>query len=555
MSPRFRVAILALGLLTVAHSGPARAEDPLRVRGVIDADQSWAGHVLITGETMIDGATVSVAAGTTIEFAVAETDIYPTLTVGSPVHRGGRLELLATSSQPITIRTRTGTNAGRIIVYLRGRRPPTSAPTLSGESPAPLADVQSWRFIRFEDLGFTTSAPAMMGQVSRLEPAVLFHILEPETSLTITECTFDKSSSLTIEARAVATIAIRTNHFTSPKGRTAIDMAADPESRRSDALRITENRAAAAIRLRAGPALIDGNILIGPDACIVADDSPAQDVRITGNYVHNTTKQDDGHYCLNCENPDAAIESNILRGGTACVVSGSRRFKGNILIAEPELASPAVRRAQTHQLVAALPAGALFERNLLIGPAYSMVVPQALTSKKGYAPTDPTLIRNNTFDGLMGANRAIHINPAGLPPITLRIENSVFLRISKLVYDESRKGPSLAYADYNAAAPTPRRAFDQVSVANFKEGQDGWAAHDLRRDQITDLRLSALPDRIPDYDADMQSGKLTIAALREKLFDAYRPLPDSPLVGAGRTDSGAGAPHALTIGCCEPSKR
>lgn len=553
MSPRFRVAILTLGVLAGAISSPARADEPLRVRGAIDTDQNWSGHVLITGETMIDGATVSVAAGTTIEFAVAERDVHPTLTVGSPVHRGGRLDLLSTSNQPITIRTRTGTNAGRIIVYLRGRRPTTSAPAVPGESPAPVADVQSWRFIRFEDLGFTASAPAMKGQIS--QPALLFHILEAETTLTVAECTFDKSFSLTIEARAAATIAVKANQFTSSKGRTAIDLAADPASRRSEALRISDNRAAAAIRLRAGPALIDSNILIGPDACIVVDDSPAQDVRITGNYVRNTTRQDDGRYCLNCENPDAAIEDNILRGGTACVVSGSRRFKGNILIAEPELASPAVRRAHTHQLVAALPPGAIFERNLLIGPAYSMVVPQAMPSTKGDAPKVPTLIRNNTFDGQMGANRAIHVNPAGLPPITLRIENNVFLRTSTLVYDESRKGPSLAYADYNSAAPPPRRAFDQVSVANLKEGQDGWAAHDVRRDNIADLHLYATPDRIPDYDTHMQSGKVTIAALREQLFDAYRPLPDSPLVGVGRPESGEGSGPPPSIGCCEPAKR
>jgi hypothetical protein len=538
--------------LIVFVGGTMCAGDPppsiQRVRGVIDHDQTWSGQVLLTGDVTIDGATVTVAAGTTIEFAEGFPNVHPTLTIGAPVHRGGRLDLQSTAERPITIRTHEGTNAGRIIVYVRGERPSITAPNVPAEIPGKAGSALNWRHVRFEDLGYVVPSAAVKGRFNRVEPALKVHILESDTTLEVSNCVFEKTGSLRIDAGAKARIMVMSNQFTAPKDRVAIDLSVDALANDTGTAQISANRATAAIRIRAPAAQISRNLLIGVDACVIAEDGPAGNLRITDNYIHNTTRDDDGRYGLNCERPDALIDGNIIRGGTTCVLSGSRRFSNNVLIAQPVLASRVVRHAQTHQLVAALPAGAIFEQNLLIGPAYSMLIPQMMPAPSAASPNAPTLIRNNTFDGLDESTRAIHVNPVDRAAATIRIENNLFLRISALVYDETRSGRTVLYADYNAAAPVPRRAFDQTIVAGLKEGQEGWAGHDLRFKNIGEMRLTAIPQHPADFDADLQSGRLTIAAIREKLFAAYRPLPDSPLIGAGRADSGEASATRPSIG-------
>lgn len=558
---RKRLPILLFGILTatVFPSLAARADEPpsptLRIRGVVDTDQVWANHVLLTGDVTIDGAKVTVAPGTTIEFAQAEPGANPTLTVGSPIHRGGHLELQSTPDRPITIRTQPQTNPGRLIVYVRGDRPTTSAPIVPAKTPAPVGGGQNWQFVKFEDLGFANTSPAIKGRRGLMEPAVMFHVLESGAPLAIANCVFEKTTDLTIDSRIPAKIGVTGNRFVAPKSRIAVDVEVESKSASPEPMAISGNHLAAGIHARGPSVRISDNILIGVDASIVVEEAPAADVRIIGNYVHNTTKDDDGRYCLNCEAPDAVIEGNIFRGGTTCVLSGSRRFSGNVLIAQAELTSRAVRRAHTHQLVSALPAGALFDHNLLIGPAYSMLIPQAMPGPADRpAGTAPTVIRNNVFDGLNGSSRAIHANSLDRAPGVFRVENNLFLRVPTLVYDEGQGRPALAYADYNAAAPPPRRAFDRVAISGLREGQEGWGAHDVRADDIVKLRLASAPDRPRDDDADVAAGTLTVTALRERLFQAYRPLPDSPLVGAGRAES-KHATERPSIGAGEPIGR
>ncbi len=559
MRQRIRTPILLLGVLTLVspRSLPIVADEPpsstLRVRGVIDKDQTWANHVLLTGDVTIDGAKVTVAAGTTIEFAQAEPGAHPTLTVGSPIHRGGKLDLQSTPDRPITIRTQPQTNPGRLIVYVRGERPTTSAPVVPAKTPAPVGGGQNWRYVTFEDLGFANTSPAIKGRRGLMEPAVMFYVLEADAPLTIANCVFENTTDLTVDSRVPAKIGVTANRFVAPKSRIAVDVEVESKSASPEAAEISGNHVAGGIHARGPSVRISDNVLIGLDASIVVEESPAADVRITGNYIHNTTKDDDGRYCLNCEAADALIEGNVFRGGTTCVLSGSRRFSGNVVIAQGELASRAVRRAHTHQLVSALPAGAVFDRNLLIGPAYSMLIPQAMPGPADRsAGNSPTVIRNNVFDGLNGSTRAIHANPLDRAPGTFRVENNLFLRVPTLVYDEAQGRLALAYADYNAAAPPPRRPFDRVVISGLKEGQEGWGAHDVRAADIAKLRLTSGPDQPPDDDAEIAAGKLKVAALREKLFRVYRPLPDSPLVGAGRAESNDAAKRP-SIGAGEPT--
>lgn len=344
---------------------------------------------------------------------------------------------------------------------------------------------------------------------------------------------------------------------------------------------MTGNLASAVISVN-GAADVGENILIGPSAAIVVRASLAlgspvgfvaggstslvqesfpapAETKIRGNYIHNTTAEDDGHYCLNCEDPGALIDGNILRGGTACVLNGSKRMNGNVFIAAAHLNSKYVKNAHTHQLVGALPAGATFERNLLLGPGYSMLVPQPAALAKNAEPAQsPIIVRRNLFDGFSESNRAIHLNTPGRSSAPVAVLNNIFLRVTTLVYDEGKTENTLTFEDYNAIAPPPARPFDQVEIAGVKMGGAGWGAKDVRLPDVASMRLVALPKDPPgDFDADISAKKVSVSQLRRRLFDTYRPQAGSPLVRAGRGDSEseeASGPRP-TIGPSEPADK
>ena len=534
----------------VAFAPVAGAQQPdapvRRLRGIIDKDESWSGRIVITDDLNILGATVTVQPGCVIEFAYATAGRHPVLTVGSEHRDRGSLRLAATADQPITLRSRPGTNSGRIVIYVRNRIVPGEAAGVSSFQTPPARsepDEIAWRHVRFENLGHARGVGPRSRKRSRHEPCLTFKLIGRGHAVHLADCSFDETSRLLIVADDESKITVEGNRFDRPTERSAIQIDGQHVKDSPGRTVIAKNHAAAAIVLNDLLSVTSDNVLIGLNAAIVLRGKSFPQSRIAGNYVHNTTREDDGRYCLDTEDPDVRIEGNILRGATTCVLNGSRLMAGNVFIGASDLASPYARKSRTHQLVAALPVGSTFEHNLLLGPAHSLLIPQPFRKPAGReSATGPTHIRHNVFDGLGESARAIHLNPIGRSSVTVAIFNNLFLRGDCLIYDEGGTSTTVIYADHNAYAPRPQRLFDQVQVGSTKQGQPGWAANDLQRDAVSDLRLRSPPPlRLADYDAELQAGRRSIAQARQALFDIYEPQRGSPLIGVGRRIEGGAA--------------
>jgi len=583
-SPALIAAAVAAIVCVSLRAEPPDGENVRRVRGIIDRRETWSGLVIITDDLTIEDGTVTVEPGTVIEFAQASFGSHPTLTVGSASRVGGELELQATADRPIVFRTRAETHPGRLVINVRSRLrpgalPPVPSPQFVPPEPSahgaatsrPAAEIgrpssepneMEWRYVRFENLGYARPTRTDGRKASLSEAAVAFNVLGGPHKLTIRDCAFINSSQLEVRASDGAQVAIRSNRFESPGHRAAVDVSGNEGTKPAGGILVQDNVLASTLAVASAAATIADNILIGRDACIVVQDDASPQTRIVGNYVHNTTDEDDGHYCLNCENPAAEIANNVIRGGTVCVLNGSRKMSGNVLIGAERLRSKYVKNARTHQLVQALPLGAVFERNLLLGPAYSLLVPQpspvatATQEPASAGEATPATIRHNLFDGFADTARAIHLNQLSRRPGAVAVVNNVFLRVPIVVFNESVADASLVYAAYNAMAPRPEHPFERTAPRGIEPGRPGFSSADVVRDKTTELYLqTAVPGALPDFDPDILTKKLSTESLRGRLFDAYRPQPRSPLVGAGRLDRPEdGKGPRPSIGPSEPTR-
>ncbi|MFQ5502007.1 MAG: hypothetical protein ACE5EQ_06855, partial [Phycisphaerae bacterium] len=425
-------------------------------------------------------------------------------------------------------------------------------------SPVPFLEPVriNWHHVRFENLGHPMRNRIGKSKHVRFEPALTFLLYGHPHTIHIAECTFINTTRLELRCNPNAEITFERNRFQNLRHRAALTITGSPTGKPPAAVNVVSNKFAAALRLDAVPATLRGNILIGPNAAIVIRDDTSKRTELIGNYIHNTTKTDDGHYCLDSHNPDASIMNNIFRGGTTCVLNGTRRMSGNVFIGAETLRSEFVKQSHTHQCVAALPAGSVFERNLLIGPAHALLVPQPMQTRvdRG-ASYNVTRIRHNIFVGSGTGSRAIHLNPLGHAPTRVSIANNLFLGVSTLFFDEGGTTASLIYADHNAYAPPPPRLFDRAKVTDIEKGQPGWAAQDIQRKTISGLGLSDRPPiHLPDFDDEMLTGKSTFAQLRTRLFQPFRPQANSPLVAAGQPSNQDKAAPQPTIGALEPNQ-
>ena len=499
-------ALFILAVLVPIARLPAQEKEPVtqRLRGIIDESQEWSGHVIITDDVTIQSGKVIVAAGTVVEFAQKEAGHNPCLTVGAADRTGGELELLGTAEKPVVFRTMPDTNPGHLVVNVYSRLIPAEKPDRSTSQPAVLSRLPndiSWQHVRLENLGYIATKHEGKQDVRLPEPALAFYVLGDAHTVSLADCSFLGCTRLVARAASGARITVAGNRFDQPRDRAAIEVFGREGESSAGPVVISRNTAAAAITVHGAGATIMENILVGPDAAVVVDQDNSESAKITTNYIHNTTEEDDGRYGLNCENPAALIENNIVRGGSSCVWSGSRRMSGNVLIAAPKLSSKVVRVARTHQLVQALPAGAVFERNLLIGPAYSLLMPQPMLPQgSGSDSTETIVVRNNVFDGQSESHRAVQLNSIGRPSTPVAVFNNVFLRVPTLVYSDSKGQTNLVYADHNAVAPSAERAFDQIEVAGVKKGAPGRGAKDVQAADIAALRLSGPPTApLPDF--------------------------------------------------------
>ncbi|MCG8405107.1 MAG: hypothetical protein MI923_07930 [Phycisphaerales bacterium] len=554
ISPVIRLSLIMPCLLACIAEAPAEDSPVRRLRGVVDRDDTWSGHVMITDDLQILGATITVLPGTLIEFALARRDEHPTLTVGSENKDWGELVFQATQDDPIVIRTRPGTNTGRLVVFLRNRSV-SAFPLRPTNERGNKAAVVKWRHVRIENLGGKPPRrPATSGTHNQEEPAVTFSLVGASHSLDISDCGFIDATRMKISVSERSKIRVENNRFLNSKDRVSIEIDGSRIDDAADSIVVDRNHAESAIVVANARAEVTSNFLAGLNASIVVRASGARRTRVFGNYIRNTTPDNDGRYCFNTDISDVIVENNIFRGGTTCVLNGSRWMTGNVMIGEPDLSQKGVKQSQTHRLVAGLPVDAHFERNLLLGPAHSLLVPQPTRRRSGPAVSGArTKIVNNVFDGFGRSNRAIHVNPVGRLPTKIMVASNLFVRVPSLIYDEAGSQTTFVFADCNASAPLPARAFENFTVDGVKRGDEGWSSRDVFRRSISALGLNeSLPTRISDYDQGIRSGRLSIEAFRQDLFGIYRPRPDSPLVGSGCL---MGDGHRRSIGASEPVRR
>jgi len=547
----------------VAVIAPAMAQpsgDVRRLRGIIDKDEAWSGTILITDNLTIDGATIRVLPGTLIEFAGGDPTRYPVLTVGAEVQKGGvpdavvkpsgdqpdallrpagRLELSGTADKPIVVRTAAGSGAGRIVVVVRNRIASTrleQGKVIEQSATSQSADQLSWRHVRFERLGYTQPQKSSQRDVDVSQPAVLFLIRQGGQSVTVNECAFRTCTQMLVHTAADCDVQIGGCRFEETAEMVSLRCRAVAAADLARSLRIADNFASAMFVISAGPAQLTGNRLIGPRAAIAVRSDAIGDVTLESNYVHCTDESDTGRYVLNVERPDAVVKDNVLIGGTYVVHQGSRRMNGNVLIAAPRLAGGGGGKARTHRLVASLPSGSNFEGNVLVGPALALIGPQqSLSPSRNSADlSNATRVANNVFDGGDGITKAVQINLPRAAGGAIECFNNLAVRCGPLVADSTSEADALTYCDFNAVIGGPERLFQRASVADRRIGEDGWSRHDIRQPSLDQIGLPALPDAVPNLDADVISGSMSVPEARRRLIEPYQPHSGGPLAEAGR---------------------
>lgn len=175
-----------------------------------------------------------------------------------------------------------------------------------------------------------------------------------------------------------------------------------------------------------------------------------------------------------------------------------------------------------------------------------------------YAPKEKETgveIFNNVFDanGILNVP-GIEVNPNGF---VKSARNNAFIRFNhqdkyirhaqamySAQWEEAPSTPPpsrLGYLDYNLyyspAAKTHR--LYALGVAGKAERDDGFGKHD--RVEVDPRFRGPLPDVFPFDDADIRSGKVTVAQMLARFREIYAPADGSPLIGAGDPADGAGA--------------
>jgi len=556
-----RSILVGVCVLLVCVDGvrSTQPEEVRRLRGIIDKDETWSGTILITDNLNIVGAKVRVNPGTVIEFSGGNPNRRPILTVGaepSPTNlesgggnsgmAAGRLEMEGTADRPIVVRTAAGSGSGRIIVIVRNILMPArlEAGKIVQSAPAtPEPDRLDWKYVRFERLGNMERRREMSRDVDFWQPSVQILIRKGGQQVVLENCEFRDSAHLLVQPDDGCEALIRACSF---------DKAADPSSVKIQALDETiaarsidfvENFAAGMITLGAGPCQAAQNRLIGPSAGIAVRPDSTGDISVVSNYVHCTDDSDKGRYVLTVERPDAIVRDNVLIGGAYVVHQGAFQMSGNVLVAAPRLTTGKGGKARTHRLVASLPPGAVFEKNILIGPALALVGPQRVRRRESGSHGDtasppPVIIRQNVLDGLDNQSRVLQLSLPRQVGGSVELFDNLVLRSGAMVADSNSKSDGLVFADYNAIIGGPDTLFQRATVAGLNAGEEGWSKHDQRFDSAGAARLVAVPDAPFDFDEAILSGTMTVGDARRRFFDSYRMREDSPLIGAGRPVNG-----------------
>ncbi len=503
-----RVSVLAW--LVACATALGQNAGAMRVSGPITEDATWRGMVFITGDVQIASGTVTVEAGSTIEFVAGSTDSNPLLAVGT-ADKGGRLLLKGTKEAPVTLRSRSGMKPGCVRVFVQ-----------AGQG-------VEWANVLIDGLGYRTNVKLddrltgnrKPGEQNSVVPAVSITAETGKTQVRLESVSFRRCARLSLRVGAETVGGVKACAFEDGMERVDVEIS----SLVGGIYTILGSRFSGVLDVTGCGVHAEGNIFTGPRAALAVNSATTPASRIIENYIHNSTTADDGSYCLKCADGAAEIRDNVFRGGTYVVLDGSRSMTGNVLVSGGRLSSRVSKAAKTHYVVADLPGGAKFERNVLIGPAYALLATQAAGTGETApgAAREQMTIRQNVFDGLGDTSQAIRLNVGARERLEASIIENTFLRLPTLVMDEAKMDGTIAAIDRNIIAPKPARPWEGVMIAGKQLGPTDFGTGDRVFASVSELGVAGLPSGLPeDWDAALLAGRTSIEQIREKVRTAYR---------------------------------
>lgn len=502
-----RVCLFTGIVLCACIAGAASAQ--LTPAGTVREDAVWTGEITIKGDVRIVGATVRVEAGSTIRFdarrgtspgPVIQLDVAPAY--ADRPGRYARLVLAGTAERPIVVETPSGQSPGAI-----ASRPASACSLVAGH-------------VVFRRLGTATSK-------GRRTPALLVRSSGAESDLWLRNCRFEECGPVAGEFFGPdASAEITGCHFADTVGDVALLLSGS-----GTGIKVVEaNSADASFRIDCPQVLLRENVLIGERAAISILGAEAGAITVAGNYVHCTTRLDDGRYAFQCEGPDVVLADNVLIGGTYVVSTAPRVVTGNVLVGvgglearfdHPDLQVKGLKRpTSTHQLIRDLVPDAVVTDNLLLGPAYASVATGALAAR-------PRIV-GNLFDGWGQARRALHLNLLARKTVDATFERNVVVRYTASpVFDEARAQNGLSAAGSSLFAEVGEPLYENIAgIADRAPGDGRFAA-------FGELRLqSPLATRAADpvvTDEQLRKGQMKVSDACAKWFAAYKALAGSPL--------------------------
>jgi hypothetical protein len=515
----------ALAGLIVAVATAAAVAEPTVVEGTVTGQVTWQGEVHLLGQVTLSKAEVTVRPGSVIRL-LPKGELVGELIIGRTYEDPVTLVLAGTAEEPIEF----GGHADH---------PPAAIDMRTSRK----ARLEA-RHVRFHHLRSrrplaptATTTPAGQTQPSA-RPGITVHLEGPDAQFTLERCTIAACGPVHLAfLGGEPEFVIDDCRFVDEIEPVALQVAGTGGGDKT----IRRNNFSAGVSVSTGDVTLKDNVLIGPHASISVWRG-LLGVRVVGNYVHNTGDVADGRTCLAVHSPDTAVTDNVFRGGTYTVQRSPRRLGGNVFVAADALERPKVGpmtlagRVPTHGLVTGLPAEAVVQHNIFVGPAWSML-------RTGKGSTDVT-ITHNTFDGMNKANRAVHLNCLGARAASRAdLRFNLFLRFTfPPIFDEANQVEAITRCDHNAYAPRPDSRFDNVVLPDAEDERQ-WLRHDRLLGDPAEVGLDDLPvsvELLPEEE-QLRIGRTTPADVLAAWRNRYKP-----------TSGLAAAEEDTFIGAIEP---
>ena len=475
-------------------------------------DTDWRGTVLISTDVAITSATVRVEPGTIIQFVKpVEEGSGPVILLNSPVRLAGqsgipgRLLLEGSPDRPIVVETLEGRPPGSII----------AGPGTTGSFFA--------RHVIFRRLG------TPMG--SRLADAgVQIELEGRHDDVWITDCRFENCGPVRVVLKGTsASMEMSRCTFANGLGNLALSCSGTSQGHKV----ITNNVSDTGFRIESGQTLVRDNVLVGPSAGVSVPVSGISGVAILDNYIHCTTKEEWGRPSLKCDTCFAALDGNVLVGGTCVVEAAPNTVTGNVFVGSSGLTLSGARSSgsprnidatdgmMTRYLLTNQGPAATIRDNLFLGPAWAAIATGRHTAG--------VQITNNLFDGWGMASRAVEFHAFPRQAADAILARNIFVRYQMApVTDRAGRPETLGRAGDNIFCEVPLPAYQGFAGVGVSP------AGDRQFDSLDHLGLAPVsPERlITELEEPLLKREIGVAGVRSRWFAAYRLRGDSPLRSA-----------------------